>query len=134
MLQSVKRALAIDPDHPWLHQCLVRFFKGGTRQASLLKTFSWLHVLCFLHSSYLSLLFSLLSVSESKELLEVVRTVLKQEITRLFGDSNAMSFNQAYLNKHSNSIPHRLAGTLLSHAVLLKDRFAFIPVLGVNTH
>lgn len=29
MLQSVKRALAIDPDHPWLHQCLVRFFKGG---------------------------------------------------------------------------------------------------------
>lgn len=76
MLQSVKRALSIDPDHPWLHQCLVRFFKG---------------------------------VSESKELPEVVRTVLKQEITRLFGDSNAKSFNQAYLTKHSNSIPHRLA-------------------------
>lgn len=31
MLQSVKRALEIDPDHPWLHQCLVRFFKGGMR-------------------------------------------------------------------------------------------------------
>lgn len=31
MLQSIKRALAIDPDHPWLHQCLVRFFKGGMR-------------------------------------------------------------------------------------------------------
>uniref|UniRef100_A0A667WUL2 N-alpha-acetyltransferase 15, NatA auxiliary subunit n=1 Tax=Myripristis murdjan TaxID=586833 RepID=A0A667WUL2_9TELE len=76
MLQSVKRALAIDPDHPWLHQCLVRFFKG---------------------------------VSESKDLQEAVRTVLKQEITRLFGDSNAKSFNQAYLTKHSNSIPHRLA-------------------------
>ncbi|TNM86258.1 hypothetical protein fugu_008529 [Takifugu bimaculatus] len=76
MLQSIKRALAIDPDHPWLHQCLVRFFKG---------------------------------VSESKDLPEVVRTVLKQEITRLFGDSNARSFNQAYLTKHSNSIPHRLA-------------------------
>uniref|UniRef100_A0A1A8C456 N(Alpha)-acetyltransferase 15, NatA auxiliary subunit n=2 Tax=Nothobranchius kadleci TaxID=1051664 RepID=A0A1A8C456_NOTKA len=73
---AVKRALAIDPDHPWLHQCLVRFFKG---------------------------------VSESKELPEVVRTVLKQEITRLFGDSNAKSFNQAYLTKHSSSIPHRLA-------------------------
>uniref|UniRef100_A0A3Q4HUQ5 N-alpha-acetyltransferase 15, NatA auxiliary subunit n=1 Tax=Neolamprologus brichardi TaxID=32507 RepID=A0A3Q4HUQ5_NEOBR len=80
MLQSVKRALAIDPDHPWLHQCLVRFFKG---------------------------------VSESKELPEVVRTVLKQEITRLFGDSNAKSFNQAYLTKHSSSIPHRLAGKSL---------------------
>uniref|UniRef100_A0A8C9YXU2 N-alpha-acetyltransferase 15, NatA auxiliary subunit n=1 Tax=Sander lucioperca TaxID=283035 RepID=A0A8C9YXU2_SANLU len=81
------------------------YFRKGTRQASLLKTFSWLH------------------------LLEVVRTVLKQEITRLFGDSNAMSFNQAYLNKHSNSIPHRLAGTLLSHAVLLKDRFICTEVL-----
>lgn len=43
----------------------------------------------------------------------MVRTVLKQEITRLFGDSNAKSFNQAYLTKHSNSIPHRLAGRCL---------------------
>lgn len=50
------------------------------------------------------------AVSDSKELPEVVRTVLKQEIARLFGDSNAKSFNQAYLTKHSNSIPHRLAG------------------------
>lgn len=45
----------------------------------------------------------------------MVRTVLKQEITRLFGDSNAKSFNQAYLTKHSNSVPHRLAGRTLSH-------------------
>uniref|UniRef100_A0A8B9JBN2 N(alpha)-acetyltransferase 15, NatA auxiliary subunit a n=1 Tax=Astyanax mexicanus TaxID=7994 RepID=A0A8B9JBN2_ASTMX len=29
MLQSVKRAFAMDPGHPWLHQCLIRFFKGG---------------------------------------------------------------------------------------------------------
>lgn len=43
----------------------------------------------------------------------MVRTVLKQEITRLFGDSNAKSFNQAYLTKHSSSIPHRLAGKSL---------------------
>ncbi|KAK3573248.1 hypothetical protein QTP86_015767 [Hemibagrus guttatus] len=76
MLQSVKRAYTIDPDHPWLHQCLVRFFKR---------------------------------VSEAKDLAEPVRTVLKQEISRLFGDSNAKSFNQAFLSKHSNSIPHRLA-------------------------
>uniref|UniRef100_A0A8B9KX54 N(alpha)-acetyltransferase 15, NatA auxiliary subunit b n=1 Tax=Astyanax mexicanus TaxID=7994 RepID=A0A8B9KX54_ASTMX len=61
MLQSVKRAYAIDPDNPWLHQCLVRFFKR---------------------------------VSEAKDLAEPVRTVLKQEISRLFGDSNAKSFNQ----------------------------------------
>ncbi|XP_015462487.2 N-alpha-acetyltransferase 15, NatA auxiliary subunit b isoform X1 [Astyanax mexicanus] len=76
MLQSVKRAYAIDPDNPWLHQCLVRFFKR---------------------------------VSEAKDLAEPVRTVLKQEISRLFGDSNAKSFNQAFLSKHSDSIPHRLA-------------------------
>uniref|UniRef100_A0A8C1BWF5 N-alpha-acetyltransferase 15, NatA auxiliary subunit b n=1 Tax=Cyprinus carpio carpio TaxID=630221 RepID=A0A8C1BWF5_CYPCA len=76
MLQSVKRAYAIDPDHPWLHQCLVRFFKG---------------------------------VSESKDLAESVSMVLKQEISRLFGESNAKSFNQAFLTKHFNSIPHRAA-------------------------
>uniref|UniRef100_A0A8C5AYK8 N-alpha-acetyltransferase 15, NatA auxiliary subunit-like n=1 Tax=Gadus morhua TaxID=8049 RepID=A0A8C5AYK8_GADMO len=76
MLQSVKRAVAIDRDNPWLHQCLVRFFKG---------------------------------VSESTDLPVAVRTVLKQEITRLFGDSNASSFNQEYLSKHSRSIPHRVA-------------------------
>uniref|UniRef100_A0A4W3KJG4 N-alpha-acetyltransferase 15, NatA auxiliary subunit a n=1 Tax=Callorhinchus milii TaxID=7868 RepID=A0A4W3KJG4_CALMI len=29
MLQSVKRAFAIDPDNAWLHECLVRFFKTG---------------------------------------------------------------------------------------------------------
>lgn len=136
MLQSVKGALAIDPDHPWLHQCLVRFFKGGMRERVLfmssVNTFflffpsfikiNWVPphplalctcCLCFPHSPYLPLdpfVYYLLSVSESKELPEVVRTVLKQEITRLFGDSNAKSFNQAYLTKHSNSIPHRLAG------------------------
>ncbi|CAL8358682.1 unnamed protein product [Merluccius merluccius] len=76
MLQSVKRAVAKDPSDPWLHQCLVRFFKG---------------------------------VSESTALLEPVRTVLKQEISRLFGDSDPKSFNKNYLSRHSNSIPHRLA-------------------------
>uniref|UniRef100_A0A4W5NE44 N-alpha-acetyltransferase 15, NatA auxiliary subunit a n=1 Tax=Hucho hucho TaxID=62062 RepID=A0A4W5NE44_9TELE len=78
MLQSVKRAFSMEPSHPWLHQCLVRFFKG---------------------------------VSDSKDLPEAVRTVLKQEIPRLFGESNPQSFNKNYLSQHSNSIPHRVAGT-----------------------
>lgn len=65
------------------------------------------------HPYIILFLCSLFAVSESKELPEVVRTVLKQEITRLFGDSNAKSFNQAYLTKHSSSIPHRLAGKSL---------------------
>ncbi|XP_047209635.1 N-alpha-acetyltransferase 15, NatA auxiliary subunit a [Girardinichthys multiradiatus] len=76
MLQSIKRAMAIEPSDPWLHQCLVRFFKN---------------------------------VSESAGLAEAVRTVLKQEISRLFGDSNPQSFNKKYLSQHSNCIPHRLA-------------------------
>ncbi|XP_055782990.1 N-alpha-acetyltransferase 15, NatA auxiliary subunit-like [Salvelinus fontinalis] len=76
MLQSVKRAFSMEPSHPWLHQCLVRFFKG---------------------------------VSDSKDLPEAVRTVLKQEISRLFGENNPQSFNKNYLSQHSNSIPHRVA-------------------------
>ncbi|XP_059371959.1 N-alpha-acetyltransferase 15, NatA auxiliary subunit-like [Carassius carassius] len=76
MLQSVKRAYSLDPDHPWLHQCLVRFFKG---------------------------------VSDSKDMPEAMQTVLKQEITKLFGESDPKSFNKNFLSKHANSIPHRVA-------------------------
>uniref|UniRef100_A0A3B3STV5 N-alpha-acetyltransferase 15, NatA auxiliary subunit n=2 Tax=Paramormyrops kingsleyae TaxID=1676925 RepID=A0A3B3STV5_9TELE len=76
MLQSVKRAFSIDKDHPWLHQCVVRFFKA---------------------------------VSESKGLAVPVSTVLKREISQLFGESNPKRFNEASLNKHSDSISHRLA-------------------------
>ncbi|XP_052006048.1 N-alpha-acetyltransferase 15, NatA auxiliary subunit a [Xyrauchen texanus] len=76
MLQSIKRAYSLDPDHPWLHQCLVRFFKG---------------------------------VSDSKGMTEAVQTVLKQEITKLFGESDPKTFNQNFLSKHANSIPHRVA-------------------------
>uniref|UniRef100_A0A8B9HZ59 N(alpha)-acetyltransferase 15, NatA auxiliary subunit a n=1 Tax=Astyanax mexicanus TaxID=7994 RepID=A0A8B9HZ59_ASTMX len=76
MLQSVKRAFAMDPGHPWLHQCLIRFFKG---------------------------------VADNKSLPEPVQTVLKQEITRLFGESDPKRYNKNFLSKHTNSIPHRVA-------------------------
>ncbi|XP_040274397.1 N-alpha-acetyltransferase 15, NatA auxiliary subunit [Bufo bufo] len=76
MLQSVKRAFAIDSNHPWLHQCLVRFFSA---------------------------------VSESKELNESVRTVLKQEVNRLFGETSPTNFNNTFLKENIGSIPHRLA-------------------------
>ncbi|XP_030638927.1 N-alpha-acetyltransferase 15, NatA auxiliary subunit a [Chanos chanos] len=76
MLQSVKRAYSIDPSNPWLHQCLVRFFKG---------------------------------VEDKKALPQAVQTVLKQEITRLFGENDPKIFNKNFLSKHANSIPHRLA-------------------------
>lgn len=51
------------------------------------------------------------AVSEGADLATTVRTVLKQEISRLFGESNPQSFNKNYLSQHSSSIPHRLAGT-----------------------
>ena len=51
------------------------------------------------------------AVSDSQDLPEAVRTVLKQEISRLFVESDPKSFNKNYLSKHSNSVPHRLAGT-----------------------
>ncbi|KAK1175224.1 N-alpha-acetyltransferase 15, NatA auxiliary subunit [Acipenser oxyrinchus oxyrinchus] len=82
MLQSVKRAFAIDRHHPWLHQCLVRFLKA---------------------------------VSENKDLPESVLAVLKQETKRLFGETCAKSFNEAFLRKHSNSIPHRVAAAKMMY-------------------
>ncbi|XP_023649340.2 N-alpha-acetyltransferase 16, NatA auxiliary subunit-like [Paramormyrops kingsleyae] len=35
MLQSVKRAFALQPDHPWLHECLIRFSKSVSDQSNL---------------------------------------------------------------------------------------------------
>lgn len=29
MLQSVKRAFAINSNNPWLHECLIKFSKAG---------------------------------------------------------------------------------------------------------
>lgn len=57
-------------------------------------------------------------MSESKDLADSVCMVLKQEISRLFGESNAKSFNQAFLTKHSSSIPHRVAGAHAQHFIV----------------
>ncbi|GAB1287511.1 N-alpha-acetyltransferase 15, NatA auxiliary subunit [Apodemus speciosus] len=76
MLQSVKRAFAIDSSHPWLHECMIRLFN---------------------------------SVCESKDLPETVRTVLKQEMNRLFGATNPKNFNETFLKRNSDSLPHRLS-------------------------
>ncbi|XP_037317311.2 N-alpha-acetyltransferase 15, NatA auxiliary subunit-like [Pungitius pungitius] len=92
MLQSIKRAVTIEPSNPWLHQCLVRFFKR---------------------------------VHESADLPESVRKVLKQEISRLFGESNPQSFNKNYLSQHSSSIPHRLAAAkMMVYLEPLSDKMA----------
>lgn len=54
-----------------------------------------------------------LTVADGKSLPQPVHTVLKQEITRLFGESDPKSYNKNFLSKHSSSIPHRVAGTHL---------------------
>nr|XP_033795329.1 N-alpha-acetyltransferase 15, NatA auxiliary subunit isoform X2 [Geotrypetes seraphini] len=82
MLQSVKRAFTIDSSHPWLHQCMIRFFTA---------------------------------VSESKELPDPVRTVLKQEMNQLFGETNPKAFNEAFQKKNSDSIPHRLSAAKMMY-------------------
>ncbi|XP_048031865.1 N-alpha-acetyltransferase 15, NatA auxiliary subunit a [Megalobrama amblycephala] len=48
-------------------------------------------------------------VSDSKDIPGAVQTVLKQEITKLFGESDPKTFNKNFLSKHANSIPHRVA-------------------------
>lgn len=55
----------------------------------------------------------LFSVSDNKDMPEAVQTVLKQEITKHFGESDPKTFNQNFLSKHVNSIPHRVAGTFI---------------------
>nr|XP_058145434.1 N-alpha-acetyltransferase 15, NatA auxiliary subunit isoform X1 [Dasypus novemcinctus] len=77
MLQSVKRAFAIDSSHPWLHECMIRLFSTA--------------------------------VCESKDLPDTVRTVLKQEMNRLFGATNPKNFNETFLKRNSDSLPHRLS-------------------------
>ncbi|MGH0162686.1 UNVERIFIED_CONTAM: hypothetical protein FKN15_064898 [Acipenser sinensis] len=54
-------------------------------------------------------------VSENKDLPESVLTVLKQEMRRLFGETCAKSFNEAFLRKHSTSIPHRVAAAKMMY-------------------
>lgn len=77
MLQSVKRAYAVDPDYPELHVCLIMLY---------------------------------LAVAGSSGLPQHVITVLKQEMTKLYGNNDARQLNQEFLAKYHNSLPHLLAG------------------------
>lgn len=47
---------------------------------------------------------------DSKDLPDAVRTVLKQEMNRLFGATNPKNFNETFLKRNSDSLPHRLSG------------------------
>ena len=65
-------------------------------------------------------------MGESKDLPETVRTVLKQEMNRLFGATNPKNFNETFLKRNSDSLPHRLSGnrSILSLVYMLPIRFS----------
>lgn len=79
MLQSIKRAQAIDANNAQLHSCIVRFAKE-------LKT----------------------AISQNAELNEHVKTVLERETTKIFNGKSAETLNQSILEKFGKSYEHVL--------------------------
>lgn len=63
---------------------------------------------------------------ESKDLPDTVRTVLKQEMNRLFGATNPKNFNETFLKRNSDSLPHRLSGNLFLWSLASKTTSLFI--------
>jgi len=82
MVQSVKRALKADPDHPELHSCLIRLFR-------------------FLEEG------KLLSDTVSNA---AVAAVLQTESQTLFNNMDASQLNKQFLEHKANSLPHLLQG------------------------
>lgn len=78
MLQSIKRAQAIDANNAQLHYCIVRFSK-------MLK-----------------------SVPENVALNEHVKNVLEQETAKIFNGKSATELNQSILNTFGKSFEHVL--------------------------
>ena len=83
MVQSIKRALKVDPDHPQLHSCIIRLHR-------------------FLAKS------DLLNESVSHP---AVTSVLKSETEPLFRHHHeAEQLNREFLKQNANSLPHLLQG------------------------
>ena len=52
MLQSVKRAFAIDSNNAWLHECLIKFSKSGKyKEGVFIHMQPWEALSAILHSS-----------------------------------------------------------------------------------
>ncbi|OXB74603.1 UNVERIFIED_CONTAM: hypothetical protein H355_013437 [Colinus virginianus] len=64
---------------------------------------------------YVSVGYDFILVSESKDLPDAVRTVLNQEMNRLFGATNPKNFNEAFLKKNYDSLPHRLSAAKMMY-------------------
>ena len=82
MVQSVKRALKVDANHPELHSCLIRLFRF-LQEGQLLDD----------------------QVSNA-----AVVTVLKTETDALFDQLDATQLNARFLERNANSLPHLFQG------------------------
>jgi hypothetical protein len=88
MLQSVKRALKVDPNHPQVHSCLIRLHRFLTKG-------------------------DLLSENVSHP---AVASVLNSETQPLFSNHNdAEQLNKEFLEQNKNSLPHLLQGHFLNN-------------------
>lgn len=88
MVQSIKRALKVDPSHPQLHSCLVRLYR-------------------FLNDA------DLLNENAAQP---AVAAVLKKETQSLFGEcANGEQLNKEFLERNANSLPHLLQGAKMMH-------------------
>ena len=84
MVQSVKRALKVDPTHPELHSCLIRLHRFLADNRLLDETVS--------HPA--------------------VASVLKSETEHLFRHKEAIELNGEFLDCNANSLSHLLQGAL----------------------
>ncbi len=80
MLQSIKRAVKIDPEDPRVHGCIVRF------QAFVADK------------------------EKSDSLAGPVKQVLSSETTALFTTKTARERNEQFMQKDSKSLDHRVVG------------------------
>ncbi len=80
MLQAVRRGHSINPNHPDIHQCLVKFLRYSREQL------------------------------KNADLSEAVRTVVEKQMESLYGAQEPASLNNEFLKRNSESLPHLIAG------------------------
>lgn len=56
-------------------------------------------------------------VSRKTDLPDPVRTVLSQEMDKIYGDKNANELNEEFLSRFSNSLPHLLQGARMKYSL-----------------
>ena len=131
MLQSVKRAAAIDRNHHELHEHIVDLtLAGNALGAVTVLAFCLLCVcLCFMNlftyrnsvpshlfhiSTYLQYFSSFCSlVAAAENLARPVSAILHTSLSALLDTAKVQEFNSRFLKTHSKSLPHLFSGNLV---------------------